>query len=234
MATLCPVKCRCQQREVAVSQREAAVASAEQDGDVLRKQLLELSAKAQAAASQDAVVAAEDRRRLQHDAARLDAAVYALEQQRKEIAAGIDMERQTLQATRAIRDEERKRFMQEISEERQRLAEERKAAWADMDRIYSETAQAPRKVVELEAQAAAALLNASKARDAKAAADMDVRKAMADLRMCVCPFQYGIGIRWMWQCTCLSIVSHANHGQHCVHAKLSLLHVDDLQAAAAA
>eukprot|EP00892_Ulva_mutabilis_P007133 jgi/Ulvmu1/4792/UM020_0077.1 len=174
---------RCQQREVAVSQREAAIASAEQDGDVMRKQLFELSAKAQAAASQDAVAAAEDRRRLQHDAARLDAAVSALELQRKEIAAGIDMERQTLQATRTARDEERTRFMQEVTEERRRLAEERTAAWADMDRIHSEAAQAQRKVVELEAQSAAALLEMSKARDSKAQADMDAQQAKAQLRM---------------------------------------------------
>lgn len=179
-----PGHCRCQQREVAVSQREAAIASAEQDGDVMRKQLLELSTKAQAAASQDAVAAAEDRRRLQHDAARLDAAVSALELQRKEIAAGIDMERQTLQATRGARDEERKRFMQEVTEERRRLAEERTSAWAEMDRIHGEAAQAQRKVVELEAQSAAALLEMSKARDAKAEADMGLQKAQAHLRTC--------------------------------------------------
>jgi uncharacterized coiled-coil protein SlyX len=90
-------KCRCAAREVAVADREGNAAAQERDGEVLRAHLAELTTQLQASASSDAAAARQDRQRLEREAARLDAAVAALEGQRADAAASLAAERESLQ-----------------------------------------------------------------------------------------------------------------------------------------
>ena len=70
-----------------------------------------------------------------------------------------------VQAARSARDAERERFVAEVDGERRRIAEERAAAWADVDAARAESLAARRKVADLEAQATLAVKSLAAARD---------------------------------------------------------------------
>jgi chromosome segregation ATPase len=89
-------RCRCAARDVALTDREAAAAALERDGDLLRAHLADLSSQLAARASSGAAAAAAERQRAERDAARLDAAVAALEGQRAELATTLAAERESL------------------------------------------------------------------------------------------------------------------------------------------
>jgi hypothetical protein len=165
--------CRCTARELVLSDREASISALEKDGELMRRHLSELTAQLQASASKDSATAHSDRQRLEREAARLDAAVAALEGQRTDAAASLVVERGALQAARVARDAERERFVAEVSEERRRVTDERVSAWADVDKARAESLAAQSKVAELEARATISLKTVAAAREE--AADVAAR-----------------------------------------------------------
>jgi chromosome segregation ATPase len=133
----------------------------------MRRQLYDISQKADAAFSECASGALSDRERLQREAANLNAAVHALQQLREDAAASMEVHRTVLQDSRETRDKERERFLQDVSEERVRLAHERTTAWEEVDRAHAAVIESQHKIAELEARAAAILRDTSRVRAEK-------------------------------------------------------------------
>ena len=138
-----------------------------QDTELMRKQLCEISKKADAAFSECASGTLGDRERLQREAANLNAAVHALQQVRDDAAASMEVQRSVLQDTRQTRDRERERFVQDVSEERVRLAQERTAAWTEVDKAHAAVIESQQKISDLEERAAAILRDTSRIRAEK-------------------------------------------------------------------
>lgn len=133
----------------------------------MRKQLCEISKKADAAFSECASGTLGDRERLQREAANLNAAVHALQQVRDDAAASMEVQRSVLQDTRQTRDRERERFLRDVSEERVRLAQERTAAWTEVDKAHAAVIESQQKISDLEERAAAILRDTSRIRAEK-------------------------------------------------------------------
>ena len=138
-----------------------------QDTELMRKQLCDISKKADAAYYEYASGTLGDRERLQREAANLNAAVHALQQVRDDAAASMEVQRSVLQDTRQTRDRERERFVQDVSEERVRLAQERTAAWTEVDKAHAAVIESQQKISDLEERAAAILRDTSRIRAEK-------------------------------------------------------------------
>lgn len=130
----------------------------------MRKQLSEISKKADAAFSECTSGATGDRERLQRETAHLNAAVHALQQLREDAATSMEVQRTVLQDSRETRDRERERFQQGLSEERMRLAHERATVWAEVDRAHAAVLESQQKISDLEARAAAVVRDTTRLR----------------------------------------------------------------------
>ena len=149
-------------------QREAALSTIVQDTELMRNQLCEISKKADAAFSECTSGATGDRDRLQREAAHLNAAVQALQQLREDAATSMEVQRSVLQDSRETRDRERERFLQNVSEERMRLAHERSTVWAEVDRAHAAVLESQHKISDLEARAATLVRDTERVRAEKA------------------------------------------------------------------
>jgi chromosome segregation ATPase len=79
----------------------------------------------------------------------------------------MEVQRTILQDSRETRDKERGRFLQDVSEERVRLAQERSAAWAEVDRAHAAVIESQHKISDLEARAEAVLRDTARVRAEK-------------------------------------------------------------------
>ena len=74
----------------------------------------------------------------------------------------MEVQRSLLQDSRQTRDRERERFLQDVSEERVRLAQERTAAWTEIDKAHGAVIESQQKILDLEERAAAILRDTSR------------------------------------------------------------------------
>jgi ribonuclease HII len=146
----------------------------------MRKQLYEISQKADAAFSECASGAFSDRERLKREAGNLNAAVHALQQLREDAAASMEVQRTVLQDSRETREKERERFLQDVSEERVRLAHERTTAWEEVDRAHAAIVESQRNIVDLESRAAAVLRDTARVRAEKEALEAHIARSQEE------------------------------------------------------
>ena len=150
----------------------------------MRTQLFEISKKADAAFSECASGTLGDRERLQREAANLNAAVHALQQLRDDAAASMEVQRSVLQGSRETRDKERERFLQDVSEERVRLAQERTTAWTEVDKAHAAVVESQHKISDLEARAAAILRDTTRIRAEKEGLESHIARIQVEHERC--------------------------------------------------
>lgn len=166
-------------------QHEAALSAVVQDTELMRKQLCAISKHADAAFSECASGASGDRERLQREAANLNAAVHALQQLRDDAAASLEVQKTVLHDSRETRDRERERFLQDVSEERVRLAQERTTAWAEVDRAHAAVIESQHKIADLDARAAAVLRDTSRVRAEKEGLEAHITRSREEDERCL-------------------------------------------------
>eukprot|EP00192_Tetraselmis_astigmatica_P000485 CAMPEP_0117691266 /NCGR_PEP_ID=MMETSP0804-20121206/25612_1 /TAXON_ID=1074897 /ORGANISM="Tetraselmis astigmatica, Strain CCMP880" /LENGTH=1327 /DNA_ID=CAMNT_0005504455 /DNA_START=298 /DNA_END=4282 /DNA_ORIENTATION=+ len=144
-------------READFALREESLSAREKEAEMLRRQLQTVLAALEKTAVQEKEDIMAEKQRLQREQSRLDVLTSSLQGERADLRMQVETEKDALSSAREARLSDREALVNELCEERRRVAEERVAAAKAADLARVEEHAARRRCFEYEARANAAL-----------------------------------------------------------------------------